>query len=374
MLCALLGNFDYESHDARTFSAFSSSSSDRETCEPRNSINNNNNNKYRVLSERWRHLLRAMDILTPDALTEFILTVQRLVLASMRAAVIWAVSSEPVFERHVKRLCDWDAFVSSAQECMRGIRRIMNSYSPGTVEQLLQLISTHKKMSMKQAMSSGLFPDQGMIASIVEHCTKMHNSTGNHTYRRQRPRLSAFIHTCKRDPNGALVIKEGRMNGTDNTDDIAEDFATAENKGLNHVEPRILQVIDQWVKCYDPNTNDVETVIFPHLHLLGSPRAALDEIIDLCHTYDLQRLGKNSLGQRLGNFDRKFPYTFNLVQAVCRAWSHHSNMFVVRLPLHYTLNQQRAIQNKYGIETSSGKRYIITDRVHFLYCSTCCTV
>ena len=147
VLCALMGNFNPEAHDVVEDTPIQDSS---------------HTPRHQVIGHRWRHLLRAMDILAPNLLTEFVLTVQRLVLAGMRAAIIWAVAAEPVYEMHVERLCNWKAFVQSSQECLQGIRRTMDSFEPGTVEQLIELTRGRTVVTMENAVESGIFPGEEM--------------------------------------------------------------------------------------------------------------------------------------------------------------------------------------------------------------------
>jgi hypothetical protein len=135
------------------------------------------------------------------------------------------------------------------------------------------------------------------------------------------------------------------------------------------VDVGVLRCLQEWLDRLDVNTARLSVDVFPFLHHLGVPQAAITDMLDIVSEYDDYRLGQRQLTNRLSQFERMSPYSFYMMQIVCLMWLECGAVSVYELPRHYIDNQVIALRTKFDIPATS--RYVMRNRLNFHYCSVC---
>lgn len=344
--------------------------------------------------------LRVIAMAHPFELDRLVARADKLTLFALRQALVWAINDDPVFRKHVSALCDWDGFGDVVAQTLANVRAYVNKLYP-----IWTAVPEEEPIFTSTTVDA--------LSSI---CQDSHKAVLAVCYQRHMPPLLTFMHTCKRGKSGRFKIAQMEQEaptsavqtlgqvpavvGDSNTQSGGDDdekgqspppdetvpetgmsamaSAVAASKNVApppSVQPlsrRILEVLSEWISVIDPVSGSLEKDILPHCEHLGAPRAAISEMTRIVTDHDQYRLGKRPLRTRLAQYQRRFPYTFYLLQVACFMWHEHTSCITYPLPWHYGEGQLKAMQSRLGFKPEAF--IACRRRMMFHFCGVCRSV
>jgi hypothetical protein len=319
----------------------------------------------RRLSLVWRTALRITAYKHPVALEQLCTRCPNLMLFCMRKCLLWWVSEEPVLRQHLQCMSPWNEFQQVVEQTLASVRLWISDSESTPSREVLLSADTPLSCPFSEAA----------LNRIEELCGEQaHVRVRSVCYQRQRSGLTSVLHTCRR------VGDEMTMNedADEFADENAPDTGNWAQRSKMLLSPEIHALMWDWVRRFDPRYHRVEEVIFPYVHLLGVPPAAIQSMNEWIVEYDRWRMGKRALKQRVFAFMETYPYSFALYHALCGAWAEHACMTIYTLPHHYRVHQIEALRIKYGLTRPSASGSVSLtvplQKVHLRYCGVCNSV
>ena len=124
---------------------------------------------------------------------------------------------------------------------------------------------------------------------------------------------------------------------------------------------------------------DVWSLMLTLLPCFGCPPAAIEGLISLKSEYEENRCGKGLFRDIFQQFEQVFPFTTRITRLMISLWRQMSNFGAWDLPMHYVVNQMKAVTHDYMEKFPVNKDQqtvvpLMEDRVYLVYCVCCLTV
>lgn len=285
---------------------------------------------YRAaLPPRWRDLVNR----SPD-----------FVVFCLRLYLIHCVEEHPVLLRNVSTLFSWTRFKEVVMDVMYKSRNII-------MPPLLAAAAARPGGAVDWLTPEA---DAKWVKELNAVCNVGKQAILRTSYQRQRrPLIYDFFNVCR-----AFVKK----------DNPPPDIIERLKSDARYIDPTHVEPLERLVKMIDPLNMHITRDIILVFEAFGLSKQALIALINLNCAYERDHAGKRVIGFALRHVIGRYPYAFALFAAFCRLWRAHQWIQIRPLPLHYTQNQVRALQERYNIEDSKA---IPKEDTEFVFCEGC---
>lgn len=301
-----------------------------------------------------RDLLRLAEYKFPSLVDQLINDCPWVVLYVLRERICYTLQDSPIFLKHVRYLCDFDAFTRLVHKTMDEIRRLLRA----------------QKLSLKPNAAGEvvLFPPK-LCREMEAKCLKVHGAVLTTCYKRQRMPLMLNLMAMKRGKSSKFDLRV--LQPVERHEDMYAQLGATQRRQLDTkpwLSYEVMCVLYQRVLAMDPMTASLSDELFDELVHFGVPKEAISWMRDIEFEYDVYRLGTRSLKETLQSYRSKYPYTFYLMQVASLLWFKQSQTITYELPSHYVHYQLDAIARKNNLPPGSSVPY---NSLFMDYCVVC---